>query len=195
MIDSEANADWSNLLVRSVRLVQVFLNTHLHYLPSSLDQSAVNQFFRPIFVDQSSFRPICLLPWVSETYQLEMRSRCFFSERVIALSHAATANHCSVIIFAAFKWFRRKKKLPYFSAQDEASKISEKCSLAGNLDETWEQKNSSASNPKNISSLYLRKKEEFFFVQDNDEFKFCSLFASELKAQVLFSPYPCARLY
>ena len=193
MIDSEANADWSNLLVRSVRLVHVFLNTHLHYLPSTLDQSAVDQFFRPIFVDQSSFRPICLLPWVNETYN-EVKV-LFFWTRYCSQPCCDGKSLLSYHL-CSFQMISAKKKLPYFSAQDEASKISEKCSLAENLDETWEQKNSSASNPKNISSLYLRKKEEsFFFVQDNDEFKFCSLFASELKAQVLVCPYPCARLY
>ena len=39
-----------------------FIKTRLHYLPSTLDESAVDQFFWPIFLDWSPFPTFCLLP-------------------------------------------------------------------------------------------------------------------------------------
>ena len=40
----KADADWSSQL-------GLIIITHLHYLPSTLDQSVVNQFFQPILLD------------------------------------------------------------------------------------------------------------------------------------------------
>ena len=121
--------------------------------------------------------------------------KVLFSERVIALSHAATANHCSVIIFAAFKWFRRKKKLPYFRLRMKLRKYQKNVRWR----EIWMKRGNKKIRPPQTQKIFpafiFGKKKNFFLFKTTTSLKFCSLFASELKAQVLVCPYPCARLY
>ena len=48
-----------------------FINSQLHCPPSTLDKPEIAlQFFPPIFLDQLSFRPICLSPKIND-HQLE----------------------------------------------------------------------------------------------------------------------------